>query len=93
MNESGLLERIRDLLACSPVFVPQNQSSDTPAFPLTNGVIQGPGMMGQAFEARSQVREICGWWQEFVQSVCKAKGKARRMDEQAWLEGRMFLAK
>ena len=50
-------------------------------------------MMAQAFAARSQVREICGWWQEFVQSVCKAKGKARRMDEQAWLEGRMFLGK
>ena len=25
--------------------------------------------MAQAFVARSQVREICGWWQEFVQAV------------------------
>ena len=24
--------------------------------------------MGQAFEEWSQVREICGWWQEFVQA-------------------------
>jgi len=39
MNESELLERIRDLIARSPVFVPQNQSSNTPAFPLTNGVL------------------------------------------------------
>ncbi len=39
MNESELLERIRDLIARSPVFVPQNQSSNTPAFPLTHGVL------------------------------------------------------
>lgn len=39
MNESELLERVRELIARSPVFVPQTQSSNTPAFPLTNGVL------------------------------------------------------
>jgi len=38
MNESELLERVRELIARFPVFVPQTQSSNTPAFPLTNGV-------------------------------------------------------
>jgi len=40
MNESELLERIRELIARSPVLVRQNQSSNTPAFPLTNGVLE-----------------------------------------------------
>jgi len=31
-----------------------------------------------------------GWWKEFVQAVCKAKAKARRMDEQAWMERKLF---
>jgi len=39
MNESELLERVRELIARFPVFVPPNQSSNTPAFPLTNGVL------------------------------------------------------
>ncbi len=39
MNESELLERVRELIARSPVFVPQNQSSNTPAFPPTHGVL------------------------------------------------------
>lgn len=39
MNESELLERIRDLIARSPVLVRQNQSSNTPAFPPTHGVL------------------------------------------------------
>ena len=39
MNESELLERVRELIARSPGFVPQTQSSNTPAFPLTHGVL------------------------------------------------------
>ncbi len=39
MNESELLESVRELLARFPGFVPQNQSSNTPAFPPTHGVL------------------------------------------------------